>query len=144
MSRKYNTYLDRNVNIESFAKSLQRDLQKDDYKVELTKFSKDSLGSTSGYMIRLEKNSKFRKIVGAREKFEITIEGDPNHLDICVEMEDKGKNILSTTLTSVPVGAMTFGLGTMAAVGANLYSQKRLKNSIWNRINENIDLNNFA
>jgi hypothetical protein len=144
MGRKCNTYLDRNVNIESFVKSIQRNLQNDDYKIELTKFSRDSFGTNLGYMIRLEKNSKFRKIIGAREKFEITIEGNPNYLDICVEMEDRGKNILSTTLTSVPVGVMTLGLGTMAAVSANLYSQKRWKNSIWNLINDNIDLNSSA
>jgi hypothetical protein len=34
---------------------------------------------------------------------------------------------------------MTLGLGTMVAVGANIYSQKRFKNNIWDCINENID-----
>ena len=68
-------------------------------------------------MIRLEKNIKFRKINGAREKFEITIEGNPNYLYICVEAGD--------------TGIMTLGLATMVAMGANIYSQKRRKNSIW-------------
>jgi hypothetical protein len=141
MGSKCNIYnLERSIDLESLAKSLTIDFRNMDYKVEFLRYSKESsLGSNIGYTIKLQKNSKFRKIVGAREKFEITIEGNSDNVTICVEAGEAGKNILSTAATTLPAGVMTLGIGTMVAVGANIYSQKRFKNNIWDCINENID-----
>jgi hypothetical protein len=141
MGSKCNIYnLERNIDLESLAKSLTIDFRNMDYNVEFFKYSKESSsGSNIGYTIKIQKNSKFRKIVGAREKFEITIEGNSDNVTICVEAGERGKNILSTTATTLPVGIMTAGIGTMVALGANIYSQKRFKNNIWDCINENID-----
>jgi hypothetical protein len=143
MGKKCNLYhLERSFDVESLAKYLTTDLRNMEYKVEFLRYSKQSSsGPYLGYTIKVEKNSKFRKIIGAREKFEITIEGttETDNIKICVEAEETGKNLLSTTATTLPAGIMTLGLGTMVAVGANIYSQKRFKNNIWDCINKNID-----
>jgi hypothetical protein len=142
MGGKCNLYhLERNIDVESLAKYLTIDLQNMDYKVEYLRYSKvSSSGPYLGYTIKIEKNSKLRKVIGAREKFEIIIEGvpDTDNIKICVEAGERGKNILSTTATTLPVGIMTVGIGTMVALGANMYSQKRFKNNIWDCINNNI------
>jgi hypothetical protein len=140
MRRECRIYVGINIDLESLTKSLTIDFRKMDYQVDFLRYSKDlSSESSFGYTIKIEKDSKFRKIIGAREKFEITIKGNPDYFTICVEIGEIGKNILSTTATTLPISAMTFGLGTMVAVGANMYSQKRFKNNIWNCINKNID-----
>jgi hypothetical protein len=128
LDSKCDEYVGMNVDIKKLIKSIEKTFVLEQFDVMLLDFN-EANDQYSCHM-QLSKTSKIRKIVGARKKAIVQIEGKSNSFKIGIHEEDIGRNILSSTLISLPVNVITFGTPTAIAVGANLLNKKKFKDHL--------------
>lgn len=134
---KCQAYAGLNIDLKRLVDSIVWNYKKKKYDVEI---SEESYGGPScAYVIRLTKSGKFRKLVGCRKNLVIVVKGEPDNFQICITSGEWKKNLLSNTITTVPLSAFTFGIPTFVAIGSNMLSVKRSKNDLWAFINDKVD-----
>lgn len=86
------------------------------------------------YRIQAVKVGTLRRVVGAARCLEVNIRGDPNSFEVEMTTGDWGKNLAASAI----VGALTFGLGWLAA-GVSALTYKQLEERMWDYVQWQVD-----
>jgi hypothetical protein len=131
-SRKYTRL---NVNLKRLSQKIVSYFERENFEVV---FSTDANEPPLWYSIQARKNSTLKKIMGTRKSVEIVVRGEPDNFEVSLMTNEKRKNLMSTVISTSPIGIATLGGATIVAVGTNLYARKRFINTIWNIIDSKI------